>query len=219
MTDMSDNQLVPGSDPLPDGSDLDLDFGLGDVVEALLFVSDGPLSPARIAAVLDEDEDSIRAALTELRRKYQRGGLRILLHDDLYQMATAPDATLYCRALLGLEPNQRLTQASLETLAVVAYRQPVTRALIEDVRGVNSDSPLSRLVAYGLVTAIGKSERPGRPMLYGTTPGFLAYFGVDSLDDLPQLDLPEFAPGHEAVATPNPMDTPPPEAVEVNRTD
>ena len=74
-------------------------------------------------------------------------------------------------------------------------------------------------MAYGLVTAIGKSERPGRPMLYGTTPGFLAYFGVDSLDDLPQLDLPEFAPGHEAVATPNPMDTPPPEAVEVNRTD
>ncbi len=219
MTDISESKIAPESDPISEGSNLDLDFGLGDVVEALLFVSDRPLAPSRIAAVLDEDEDSVRGALTELRRKYQRGGLRILLHDDLYQMATAPDTAVYCRALLGLEPNQRLTQASLETLAVVAYRQPVTRALIEDVRGVNSDSPLSSLVAYGLVTAIGKSERPGRAMLYGTTPGFLAYFGVDSLDSLPALDLPDFAPGKEAVATPNPLDPRPPKTIEANPTD
>ena len=219
MTDNSDNDFAPEIEPIPDATGLDLDFGLRDVVEALLFVSDRPLAPARIAGVLDEDEDRVRAALSDLRRDYQRGGLRILVHDDLYQMATAPDAAMYCRALLGLEPNQRLTQASLETLAVVAYRQPVTRAMIEDVRGVNSDSPLSRLVAYRLVTPLGKSERPGRPMLYGTTPGFLAYFGVDTLDALPELDLPDFAPGPETVATPGSMDTRASRAVEANPTD
>ena len=219
MTDISDGQPEPGSELHAAGSDLDLDFGLADIVEALLFVSDRPLTPARIAGALDEDEDRVRAALTGLRRKYERGGLRIILHDDLYQMATAPDAAPYCRALLGLEPNQRLTQASLETLAVVAYRQPATRALIEDVRGVNSDSPLSRLVAHGLVTALGKSERPGRPVLYGTTPGFLAYFGVDSLDELPELDLPDFAPIQETLATPEPLDTPATTPVEADSAD
>ena len=219
MTDASSNDPAPETDPLPDRSGLDLDFGLRDVVEALLFVSDRPLAPAQLADVLDEAEDRVRAALTELRRGYRRGGLRILVHDDLFQMTTAPDAAPYCRALLGLEPNQRLTQASLETVAVVAYRQPVTRAMIEDVRGVNSDSPLSSLVAYGLVAALGKSERPGRPMLYGTTPGFLAYFGVESLDELPELDLPDFSQGPETVATPNPLETESPKAVEANPTD
>ncbi len=176
-------------------TDLALDFGLRDVVEALLFVSDRPLAPDRIAKVLDESVDRVTAALEELRGDYQQGGLRILEHDGRFQMATAPDAAPFCRALLGLEPNQRLTQASLETLAIVAYRQPVTRANIEEIRGVNSDSPLSRLLAYGLVSAIGRSSRVGRPMLYGTTTGFLAYFGVESLSSLPELDLPDFSAG------------------------
>ena len=176
-------------------TDLALDFGLRDVVEALLFVSDRPLAPGRIAEVLDESVDRVTVALEELRGDYQQGGLRILEHDGRFQMATAPDAAPFCRALLGLEPNQRLTQASLETLAIVAYRQPVTRANIEEIRGVNSDSPLSRLLAYGLVSAIGRSSRVGRPMLYGTTTGFLAYFGVESLSSLPELDLPDFSAG------------------------
>ncbi len=179
-------QMAP--DPAAADTDLALDFGLRDVVEALLFVSDRPLAPSRIAEVLDEDVDRVAATLEELRGDYQQGGLRILEHDGRFQMATAPDAAPFCRALLGLEPNQRLTQASLETLAIVAYRQPV-----EEVRGVNSDSPLSRLLAYGLVSAIGRSSRVGRPMLYGTTAGFLAYFGVDSLSNLPELDLPDFS--------------------------
>ena len=153
------------------------------------------VAPGRIAEVLDESVDRVTAALEELRSDYQQGGLRILEHDGRFQMATAPDAAPFCRALLGLEPNQRLTQASLETLAIVAYRQPVSRANIEAIRGVNSDSPLSRLLAYGLVSAIGRSGRVGRPMLYGTTTGFLAYFGVESLSSLPDLDLPDFSAG------------------------
>ena len=200
MTDTGEPAPVAADAPAAD-SDLALDFGLRDVVEALLFVSDRPLAPSRIVEVLDEDVGRVTATLEELRVDYQQGGLRILEHDGRYQMATAPDAAPFCRALLGLEPNQRLTQASLETLAIVAYRQPVTRANIEEVRGVNSDSPLSRLLAYGLVSAIGRSSRVGRPMLYGTTAGFLAYFGVDSLSNLPKLDLPDFsAPSPDYVA-------------------
>ena len=194
MTDVTaDSPNAPAPDRPPKGADLALDFGLRDVVEALSFVSDRPLAPARVAEILDEDTGRVTAAISDLRTEYERGGLRILETNGRFQMATAPDAAPYCRVLLGLEPNQRLSQASLETLAIIAYRQPVTRANIEDVRGVNSDSTLSRLVAHGMVGAVGKSSKVGRPMLYGTTTGFLAYFGIDSLTKLPELDLPDFS--------------------------
>ena len=183
---------------------MELDFGLGHVIEALLFVSDQPLSPAQIGTVLEESEDRVRESLAQLRKRYQAGGLRIVAHNDLFQMTTAPDAAPYCRMLLGLEVNQRLTQASLETAAIIAYHQPVTRATIEEIRGVNSDSPLSRLVSYGLVTALGKSDLPGKPLLYGTTLDFLAYFGLDSLDELPATNLPGLSLPQSAIRNTHP---------------
>ena len=183
---------------------MDLDFGLGDVIEALLFVSDQPLSPAQIGNVLDESEDRVRESLSQLRERYQAGGLRIVVHNDLFQMTTAPDAAPYCRMLLGLEVNQRLTQASLETAAIIAYHQPVTRATIEEIRGVNSDSPLTRLVSYGLVATLGNSNLPGRPLLYGTTLDFLAYFGLDSLDELPDTDLSDLSFPHSIISDTHP---------------
>jgi segregation and condensation protein B len=183
---------------------MELDFGLGDVIEALLFVSDQPLSPAQIGNVLEESEDRVRESLSQLRKRYQGGGLRIVVHNDLFQMTTAPDAAPYCRMLLGLEVNQRLTQASLETAAIIAYQQPVTRATIEEIRGVNSDSPLARLVSYGLVVALGKSNLPGRPLLYGTTVDFLAYFGLGSLDELPGTDLADLSLPHSIVRNTHP---------------
>lgn len=160
-------------------------------VEALLFVSDRALGAEEIAGVTGEPIAAVEQALQGLVDDYQGRGIRIIVHADKYQMSSAPEAAACCRRLLGLDSGQRLTQASLETLAIVAYRQPVTKAQTDRIRGVDSDSPLSLLLARGLVAPVGRADQVGRPTLYGTTPAFLAYFGIASLGDLPEADLPQ----------------------------
>ena len=182
------SEIGPSSSPEPDAALEDLDLEL--LVEALLFVASGPITPGDMREATGDDEADIERALQNIKAHYVDRGIRIIVHGDSYQMCSAPAASRSCRILLGMNSNQKLTQASLETLAIIAYNQPTTRAQIEHIRGVNSDSPLSLLAARGLISPVGRGDQLGRPILYATTAGFLAYFGIESLDDLPEADLP-----------------------------
>ena len=158
------------------------------LIEALLFVSPSPVPIARLSEVLEADEQAVEEALAELANYYRpRSGLRLLRTQGRAQLITAPDAASYIERLLGLDLTSKLSQAAMETLAVVAYRQPLTRAQIEGVRGVNCDGVIRTLTARELIEPVGRLEQPGRPFLYGTTYQFLHYFGLDGLDALPPL--------------------------------
>lgn len=159
------------------------------LLESLLFVADEPVTARRLAEVLQAEEKEVEEALRELQAEYAQRGLRIQQQGDAFQMVTAPEAAPFVEKLLTVEPGRRLSQAALETLAIIAYRQPVTRAQIEAIRGVNSDGVLRTLLSRGLIQEVGHLEQPGRPVLYGTTFEFLRYFGLESLADLPPLEL------------------------------
>ena len=159
------------------------------VVEALLFATDAPLTVDRIrAAIKDSDPAEIRAVLEGLRSEYERDGHAFGLRQVAggYQLASRSDFAPWIARLHGGRPRPRLTRAALETLAIIAYRQPVTRAEAEAIRGVNVDGVLRTLMEKKLVTVTGRREGPGRPLLFGTTRDFLAYFGLKDLKDLPE---------------------------------
>jgi segregation and condensation protein B len=156
-------------------------------VECLLFVANEPVPVDRLAAALDVDLDQIEDVLASLGTEYGQRGIRLQRKHQRVQLVTAPEAADLVRAFLGLELTGRLSPAALETLAIVAYRQPVTRAEIEAVRGVSSDSVLRTLLHRGLVEEQGRLEQAGRPIIYGTTFEFLQQFGLASLEALPPL--------------------------------
>jgi segregation and condensation protein B len=160
-------------------------------LEALLFVAPGLVSVAQLAAALDVSTNEVEAGLEALAAKYGApdSGLRLQNHRGRYQLTTAPEAAELIEHFLGLEATSRLSRAALEALSIVAYRQPATRPQVDAIRGVNSDYVLKSLLSKGVIEEIGRAETPGRPILYGTTPEFLQYFGLDSLDDLPPLKL------------------------------
>lgn len=160
------------------------------LVESLLFVADEPVPVDRIAAALDTSIEEVEAALASLAQEYASRGIRLQRKRQRVQMVTAPQAAEAVRRFLGLEFSSKLSPAALETLAIVAYRQPVTRAQVEAIRGVNSDSALRTLVNRGLVEEQGRLEQVGRPVCFGTTFEFLQQFGLTSLDELPQIDFP-----------------------------
>jgi segregation and condensation protein B len=157
------------------------------LVESLLFVADEPVSVDRLAAVLEVSPGQVEQAISELNDEYAGRGLRLQQKKQRVQMVTAPEAADWIRRFLGLELTGKLSAAALETLAIIAYRQPVTRGDIEAVRGVNSDSVLRTLIHRGLVEEQGRLEQAGRPIIYGTTFEFLQEFGLSSLDQLPPL--------------------------------
>lgn len=158
------------------------------LIESLLFVADEPVQVAGLATVLEVDIELVEAALDELEADYGQRGLRLQRKRSRVQLVTAPEAAELIRRFLGMELGGRLSAAALETLAIIAYRQPVTRAEIEAVRGVSSDSVLRRLVNFGLIEGLGRLERAGRPIIYGTTFEFLQEFGLSNLDQLPALE-------------------------------
>lgn len=164
-------------------------------LEALLFVAPSPTPIARFAQVLAVDEETVHGALAELGEYYNSDhrGLRIVRKGDRVHLTTAPEAAFLIEKFLGLDLTTKLSAAALETLAVIAYRQPITRGGIESIRGVNCDGVLKTLVARELVEPVGRLEQPGRPFLYGTTLQFLQYFGLEGLDHLPPLPLPDTA--------------------------
>jgi segregation and condensation protein B len=162
---------------------------LSALLESLLFVADGPAPIAHFAQALDASPRAIEAALEELEALYQHRGLRLQRDKDRVQLTTAPRAAEAVEKFLGLESIQRLSRPAVETLSIIAYQQPVTRPQIESIRGVNSDGVIKSLLTKGLIEEVGRTEGPGRPVLYETTPAFLQHFGLASLKELPPLDI------------------------------
>jgi segregation and condensation protein B len=158
------------------------------LLESLLFVADEPVAVSQLAKVLEVEAKSIEEALERLRAEYSRRGLRIQRKGERVQMVTAPEAAPHIERFLGLRLSGKLSTAALETLAIIAYQQPITRAQIEAVRGVNCDGVLRTLTSKGLIEEIGRLEQAGRPILYGTTFEFLRYFGLQDLAELPPLE-------------------------------
>lgn len=159
------------------------------LLESVLFVASGPVSAGRLAKVLETTPAVIESCLRTLESEYQVRGLRLQRSGTMVQLTTAPESHLAVERFLGLEVTTHLSQAALEVLAIIAFLQPVTRPRIDEIRGVNSDSSLRTLLSLGLIEEVGRMETPGRPILYGTTPDFLQYFGLNSLSGLPPIEL------------------------------
>jgi segregation and condensation protein B len=167
---------------------------LTQIVEALLFASDAPLSAGDIA-LIDErlDEDTVEAVVQQLREEYESQERAFTIYDIAggYQLLTRPEFAPYLERFDTVPQQTRLSAPALEVLAVIAYRQPIGRNEIEEIRGVGSAGVLKTLQDRSLIDVVGRSEGLGRPLLYGTTPKFLEHFGFRSLDDLPRPeDLP-----------------------------
>lgn len=160
-------------------------------IEGLLFASERPLAAAEIKNAFEAplDTEEIRSLLDELKAEYMtdRRGFKLFELAGGYQLVTDPRFSEHLKRFYQSREKRRLSQGSLETLSVVAYKQPVTRAEIEFIRGVNVDAALKTLLEKGLVRIAGRKEAPGRPMIYGTTRIFLEYFGLNSLEGLPKL--------------------------------
>jgi segregation and condensation protein B len=166
------------------------------ILEAVLFVADAPIEISALARTINAPRSEVSDALDELAEACRDRGVRLQRTGDLVQLVSAPRTAAYVERFLGLE-HPPLTNASLETLAIIAYRQPMTRAGIESVRGVDCDGPIRTLMARGLIEEIGRAPVIGRPVLFGTTVRFLEYFGLEKPDDLPPLPLTE-EPAEEA---------------------
>ncbi len=157
------------------------------IVPGLLFVADGPVAVEQLAKLLEAPTAEVEKGLAEVEAWLARGGLALQRQGGKVQIVTAPEIAPYVERLLGLDLSNRLSPAALEVLAIIAYRQPITRAEIEAIRGVNCDGVLRTLTSKGLVGEIGRLEQAGRPILYGTTFEFLQYFGLHAVQDLPPL--------------------------------
>ena len=167
-------------------------FSLEACLEALLFAAAAPVSIAQLSEVLHLKQQDVEQGLRNLEQRYhQDHGISIQWHAGRVQLTTAPGLAGLIENFLGLEATARLSSAALETLAIIAYRQPITRPSIDAVRGVNSDGVLKSLLSKGLIQDVGRSEGPGRPILYGTTTDFLQHFGLSSLSDLPPFEKNE----------------------------
>lgn len=173
------------------------------IIEAILFSSDSPLTPGKLASVLGLlSPKQVREIIDDLNAHYEKGNssFRIEHIAGGYQMMTKPEFAPYLRQLYKVRSEGKLSTAALETLAIVAYKQPVVRAEVEAIRGVACGEMIRSLMEKGLIKIVGRAEELGRPMLYGTTKRFLQLFGLPSLNDLPnvpELVLPREKPVEE----------------------
>jgi len=145
----------------------------------------------RIAKALELTEEDVRAAVALLEEKYasEGSGLALNWYEDAVQLSSRPSNYEYLIRIAKTPKKQVLTDTLLETLSIIAFKQPVTRLEVENIRGVNSDFAISKLVSYDLVREVGRRDAPGRPMLFGTTEQFLRSFGISSIGDLPEMDM------------------------------
>lgn len=166
---------------------------IGRAVEAILFAAGDPVGAQRMAQAIGVGLDQVEAALKTLMDAYsfQRRGMRIIQLEDAYQMVSAQDMSDVITRALETRKPPKLSASALETLTVIAYYQPTTKAFVEQIRGVDSSYTISALLNKKLIEEQGRLSVPGRPILYGTTPDFLRTFGIASLDDLPEVDLPK----------------------------
>ena len=157
---------------------------------AILFAAGEPVSTQRLAESLEVDADEIRREAKYLMDTlaFQRSGIRIVLLEDAYQMCSASEQAQYVTKTLETRKPRKLSQSQLETLTVIAYYQPATKAYVEQIRGVDSAYSVSALLTKKLIREDGRLNVPGRPILYRTTPDFLRVFGLQSLDELPEID-------------------------------
>ncbi len=173
-------------------------------IEAILFSNGASVQTSRIAQALEISEDEVRARIEELINDYEQSqrGITIIKLGDAYQMTSRKEYAPQVRTVMDLRRNTPLSQAALEVLAVVAYNQPVTKAFVEQVRGVDCSGVIGSLTSKDLIEEKGRLELPGRPLLYGTTENFLRCFNISGLDELPPLpeaeDKPEGKAGEES---------------------
>jgi len=160
------------------------------IIESLLFVSGEPIKLKELALIIESSEDFAEDILKDLMVKYEseERGIRLININNQYQLVTKPKNSSYVQKLLKTNIRQSLSQAALETLAIVSYRQPITRIDIDDIRGVKSDSALLTLVDKGLIKECGRMDVAGRPILYATTEEFLKNFGLNNIGDMPSLE-------------------------------
>lgn len=159
-------------------------------MEAILFTMGESVETARLAEVIEEDVKTTREILFGMisRMEKEERGISIIELDDAFQMCTKGEMYEYLLKIAQSPRKYVLTEALLETLSIIAYKQPITRLEVERIRGVNSDHAVNRLVEFGLVSEVGRMDAPGRPLLFGTTEEFLRSFGVKSLEELPSLN-------------------------------
>ena len=176
-------------------------------LEGLLFITDRPLSAAELGKLVGvRDQDKIIGTVEELRRDLEaaNAGYRLIAVAEGWQMATRPELAPYVRKLFADRATMRLSTAAQETLSIISYKQPLTRAEIEEIRGVEVIAALETLLEKGLTKVVGRKETVGRPLMYGTTSEFLRHFGLRSLEDLPPLD--NFAPAEDVPPSLAPAD-------------
>lgn len=155
------------------------------LLEGMLFAAGRPVTPAELAAAVGASRGEVVEMLRALQQRLAERGVRLQEQEGEWQMVSAPEAARPIERLAGLPAPQRLSPAAMETISIVAYKQPVTRAQVEAVRGVDCSGVLNGLLARGLIEEVGRSEGPGRPILYGTGFEFLRLFGLETLDRLP----------------------------------
>ncbi len=160
------------------------------VLEALLFVAGEPVSAGGLAKATEMQDSEVKRLMDELTREYKDrdSGILIVEIADGYQMVTNPDLSLWIKKFKNINQSHKLSQPALETLAIIAYKQPVTKLEVDQLRGVNSDGAVKSLLDKRFIKIVGKKETPGRPFLYGTTKEFLQYFGLKNLSELPPID-------------------------------
>ena len=159
------------------------------ILEAVLFTMGESVEVERLAAVIEESQQITRELLMEMREEYEsrEGGVTLMELEDSFQMCTKAEMDEYLIKIAKTPRKYVLTDTLLETLSIIAYKQPVTKAEIEKIRGVSCDHAVNRLVEFGLIMEVGRMDAPGRPLFFGTTEEFLRSFGVKSLEELPEL--------------------------------
>lgn len=159
-------------------------------IEALLFVAGEPVSVSSLVKITEMPESEIKKLMEELISDYRaaHSGIQIVEIADGYQMVTNPDFSMWIKKFKNINQSSKLSPPTLETLAIIAYKQPVTKLEIDQLRGVNSDGAVKSLLDRRLIKIVGRKETPGRPFLYGTTKEFLQYFGLKNLSDLPPIN-------------------------------
>ena len=171
-------------------------------IEGILFAAGEPVKTAKLAAVLEIDIQAVEEAVRILKYEYdtQERGFMIIDIDEGYQICSRPEYYNYIQIILGEQRRQALSNAAMEALAIIAYKQPVTRGQVEYIRGVHSDRAINRLSERGLIEECGHLDAPGRPILYRTTQNFLRCFGLSTPKDLPELDLSKLSPEYEQLS-------------------
>lgn len=165
-------------------------FKITCAIEGILFAAGEPVKAAKLASVLEADIEEINEAVKLLKYQYdsEMRGVQIIEIDEGYQICSRPEYYVYIQEILGEQRRQALSNAAMEALAIIAYKQPITRGQVEYVRGVNSDGAVNRLVERGLIEECGRLDAPGRPILYRTTQTFLRCFGLKTPKDLPAIN-------------------------------